>query len=456
MNVSLKNNDGVSGIIVVEIEKNDYAEPMKKNLQKLRQKVNMPGFRSGMVPFGIVQKLYGKQAMAEEVNKLVTDSLYTYIREQNIKVLGDVIPNETEQKTIDFETDENFEFCFDVALAPEINVKLTKKDKLTSYRVIIEDELVDKQVDAYCRNFGSQEPGDKVEAEDMVKGTLVELADGAVKEGGILVEDNVLMPSYMKGKMEQKKFIGAKVGDKVVFNPQKAYKGTEVEIASLLKIEKEAVKEMKSDFSFEIKEITRHKPAELNKELFERVFGSDAVADEAAFRAKIKEGLAEQFAPETEYKFIRDMRDLLMRKAGDVAFADDVLKRWLLMSNENTTAEAVEEDYPKVVEDLKYHLAKEELVKKHDIKVENEEVEALAKRVAKSQFAQYGMLSMPDEVLANYAKDMLKKQETVNNLVNRVIDEKVSALMKDTITVDEKEITAEAFGKLLEEQDENV
>lgn len=452
MNVSFNNKDAASGILKVEIEQKDYAEPMKKNLQQLRQKVNMPGFRKGMVPMGIVQKLYGRQVMAEEVNKLVSDQLLSYLREQDIKILGEPIPNETEQKTIDFEVDTDFEFCFDIALAPEMEVKLTKKDKLTDYRIKVDDELIDKQVESYCKNYGSFDQADKVEAEDMVKGILAELEDGAPKESGILVEDAVLMPSYMKGKMEQKKFIGAKLGDKFVFNPYKAYKGAEAELASLLKIEKDAVKEMKSDFTFEIQEITRHKPAELNQELFDRIFGPDAVKSEAEFREKVKEGLAEQFAPETEYKFSRDVRDLLMQKTNDVTFADDILKRWLLISNEKTTAEAVEEDYPKVVEDLKYHLAKEYLVKAHDIKVENEDVEALAKRVAKSQFAQYGMLSVPDDVLANYAKDMLKKEETLNNLVNRVIEEKVSDLVKKTATVAEKEVTAEEFGKLFEEQ----
>lgn len=452
MNVSLKNNGAVSGILKVEIEKNDYAEQLSKNLQKLRQKVNMPGFRKGMVPIGIVKKFYGKQAMAEEINKLVSDKLFSYIRDNNIKILGEPIPNETEQKVIDFDTAEDFEFCFDIALAPEIDVKLTKKDKLTSYQIKIDDEIVNKQVDSYSKNYGSYDKVDKVEEEDLVKGTIVELEDGTPKAAGIFIEDAVLMPSYMKGKTEQKKFIGAKLGDKIVFNPNKAYKGAEAEIASFLKIDKDAVKEMKSDFTFEIKEITRHKSAELNQELFDRIFGQDMVKSEAEFRDKIKDSLAEQFAPESEYKFIKDMRDMVITKAGDVAFADDILKRWLLIANEKTTKEAVDNDYPKVVEDLKYHLVKEQLVKDNDIKVEKEDLEALGRRVAKSQFAQYGMLSVPDDVLDNYTKDMLNKQETANNLVDRVIDEKLSTFMKDKITVNEKEVTAEEFGKILEEQ----
>ncbi|MDR0573662.1 MAG: trigger factor [Tannerella sp.] len=453
MNVSFKNNDAVSGILKVEIEKNDYAEQLDKNLHKLRQKVNMPGFRKGKTPVNIIKKLYGKQVLAEEVNKLALDKLFSYIRENNIKILGEPVPNETEQKTIDFDVDENFELCFDIALMPEIEVKLTKEDQLTSYRLKVDDEIVDKQVDSYCKNYGSYDKADKVEEEeDLVKGTIVELEDGSPKTAGIFVEDVVLMLSYMEDDMEQKKLIEAKLGDKIVFNPYKAYNGAKAKIAALMKIDKDAVEDMKSDFSFEIKEITRHKSAELNQELFDRIFGQDAVKSEAEFRDKIKESFMEQFVPESEGKFIKDMRDMLIRKVGDVAFADDILKRWLLVSNEKTTKEAVENDYPKVIEDLKYHLAKKKLVEDNRIKVEYGDIEALGRRIAKSQFARYGILSVPDDALENYTKDLLKKQETANNLTDRAINEKLSVLMKDLITINEKEVTSEEFGKIVKEQ----
>ena len=452
MNVSLKNNDAVNGILKVSIEKNDYAENLNKNLHKIRQKANMPGFRKGMVPMGIINKLYGKQAMAEEVNKLVSERLYSYIRENNINILGEPVPNETEQKTINFDTDEDFEFCFDIAIAPVININLTKKDKLTSYKLKIGDDEVDKQVDSYCKNYGTHDKADKVELEDLVKGTIVELEDGTPKPAGIFIEDSVLMPSYMKGKMEQKKFVGAKPDDKIVFNPYKAYKGAEAELASFLQITKEDVKEMKSDFSFEIKEITRYKKAELNQEFFDRIFGQGAVKDEKEFRDKIKASLVEQLSPQFDNKFLSDMREMFIRKADNVTFADDVLKRWLLISDEKNTKDNVEKEYPKMVEDLKYHLAKEKLVKENDIKVEKEDIEEFGKRIAKAQFAQYGMLSVPDDVLDNYVKDLMKKQETVNNIVDRIIDEKLSIIIKNKITVNEKEVTPEEFGKIMEEQ----
>ncbi|MDR0743979.1 MAG: trigger factor [Tannerella sp.] len=452
MNVSLKNNDAVSGILKVEIEKNDYAGLLDKNLHKLRQKMSMPGFRKGMVPLSIVKKLYGKHAMAEELNKLVSEKLLSYIRENDIKVLGEPIPNETEQKPLDFDMDEDFEFCFDVALSPVIDVKLTKRDKLNYYQVKIDDELIDKQVDSFLNNYGSYDKADKVEEADLLKGIVTELEDGEPKAGGLLIEDAILKPSFMKGKMEQKKFIGARPDSRVVFNPYKAYKGAAAEIASFLGIEKDKVKDMKSDFIFEIKEITRYKPAEINQVLFDRIFGTNVVQDEAAFRAKTKEYLVEQFTPESEYKFTKDMQAMLLKKAGNVTFAEDVLKRWLLISSDKTEKEQVDDDYPKVIEDLTYRLIKEKLVRDNGIKVEREDLEAWGKRVVRAQFTQYGILFIPDNVLEKYVTDLLKKPETVKNLSGKIIEEKLSALIKNKVTVTVREMTVEEFDKVLAEE----
>jgi len=449
MNVSLKNNDAVSGILTLQVEKKDYEAQVEKSLRQYRQKANIPGFRKGMVPMGMIKKMYGKYVLAEEVNKVVSENLFKYIRENNINVLGEPLPNETEQKPIDFDTQEDFEFYFDLAIAPEINVKLTKRDKLTQYEIEIDDEMLNKQIESYRKNFGSYDSVEEdVQENDLVKGIVSELENGEPKEGGILIEDAVLMPMYIKGKKEQAKFLGSKLNDVIIFNPNKAYKGSAAEIASFLKVDKELAPEIKSDFRFEIKEITRHKEAELNQELFDKIFGEGTVKTEEEFNEKVKASLLDQFQPQSDYKFMLDARDLLVKKAGDVQFADDILKRWLLTANEKTTADKVEEDYPKVIEDLKYHLAKERIVKDNELKVENADVERLAKEVAKAQFAQYGMLSVPDDVLTNYANDMLKKQETMQNIVDRAVEEKLSVWLKEQVKVETKSISFEEFQKM--------
>lgn len=452
MNVSLKNTDAVSGVVKVEIVKADYTEKVEKGLRNFRQKANVPGFRKGMVPMGLVKKMYGKSVMVEEINKLVSENLFGYIQNNQLNVLGEPMPNLTEQKEINFDTEEDFEFCFDIALAPEINITLSKDDKLPYMQIAVTDEMVEKQIDSYKANFGTYVPVEDVEEKDMVKGTLAELENGTPKEGGIVVEGAVLMPLYIKNEEEKAKFIGTKTNSVVVFNPNKAFDGAEAEIASLLKIEKDQVAGATADFSFEISEITRHKEAELNAELFERVFGKDAVSTEDEFRSKIKEAMAEQLAPESDFKFMSDAREVLVAKAGELTFPEAILKRWLLASDEKRTEEAVEQDYPKIIEDLKFHLIKEALVKANDIKVEEADITEFGKRVAKAQFAQYGMLTVPDDVLNNYAKDMLKNKDTLRNVVDRAVEEKLASWIKATVTLDVKEVTSEEFNKLFDEQ----
>ena len=440
MNVSLINNDSVRGLIKLEIVKSDYEAAVEKSLRSFRQKANVPGFRKGMVPMGMVKK----------VNRLVSDNLFKYIRENNLNILGEPLASEAEPSALDFDKDEDFVFNFDVALAPEININMSKEDTLPYYEVKIDDDMLNKQVEAYTANFGTYEAGEEVEEKDLVKGTVAELENGAPKEGGVVVENAVLMPMYIKDEAEKAKFIGSKVNTVVVFNPNKAYEGAEAEIASFLHVEKEKVAELTGDFSFEIKEISRHKNAELNQELFDKVFGESVVTSEEEFRNKIREALAEQFTPQCDFKFLSDAREVLVKKAGELKFADDILKRWLLVANEKNTAENIENDYPHIIEDLTYHLIKESLVKANGLKVQDADIEEFAKRVAKAQFAQYGMLSVPEDALENYAKEMLKNKQTLQNILDRAVEEKLAAWLKEQVTIDKKEVTADEFAKMFE------
>ena len=451
MNVSFdKNNDAVSGILKLEIVKADYAEQLDKDLRSIRQKANVPGFRKGMVPLGMIKKMFGKQALVEVVNKLISENLFKYIRENDLHVLGEPMPNETVQKPLDFDHSEDFEFCFDLALAPEIHIELSKNDQLPFYQVKVDDEMINTQVDSYRANFGSYVDGESVEEKDMVKGTVAELENGTPKEGGIVVENAVLMPMYIKNEEEKAKFIGANVNSVVVFNPNKAYEGAEAEIASFLRIEKEKVAELTGDFSFEVKTISRHQAAEMNQELFDKVFGENVVTSEEEFKQKIEDALLEQFMPQSDFKFLMDIRDMLVERAGELKFDDALLKRWLLASNSKNIPEQLEKDYPQVVKDLTYQLIKDALVRQNDLKVTPADVDSFAKRVAKAQFAQYGMLSIPEDVLDNYAKEMLKNAQTAENIANRAIEEQLAAWLKEQVTLDEKEVSADEFTKLFE------
>lgn len=450
MNVSLIDNDAVRGVVKLEIVKADYADNVEKSLRSYRQKANLPGFRRGMVPMSMIKKMYGKHVLIEEVNKLISDNLFKYIHENDLHILGEPLPSEKDQSEINFDIQEDFVFKFDVAFAPAININLSKEDKLVYYQVNVDEDMLNKHIDAYTANYGTYEDVEEVGERDLVRGRIAELGNGAPKEGGIVVEKAIVMPMYIKNEEEKAKFIGAKKNSVIVFNPNKAFEGAEAEIASLLKIEKDKVAETTGDFSFEIETISQHKNAELNQELFDKVFGANVVTNEEEFKNRIREALAEQFAPQSDYKFLTDAREVLVQKAGELHFADDILKRWLLAANDRNTRERVDEDYPTIIKDLTYHLIKETLVRQNNLKVEEPDLEDFAKRIAKAQFGQYGMLSVPEDVLDNYAKDMLKNRQSVQGIVDRAVEEKLAAWLKDQVELEVKLVSADEFSKLFE------
>ena len=451
MNVSLQNIDKVSALLTVKLEKADYQEKVDKSLKKLRQKAQVPGFRPGMVPMSLVKKMYGKSVIAEEVNKALSEAVYKYIQDNNVSILGEPLPNEDKQPDIDFDTMEEFEFLFDIALAPEFKAEVSTKDKVDYYLIDVTEDMVNNQVKAYTQRNGKYEKVDVYEDKDMLKGLLAEwYENGKTKEGGIQVEGAVMMPSYMKNDEQKAIFANAKVNDVLVFNPHTAWEGNAAELSSLLKIDKEEAAEMKSNFSYQVEEVTRFVEGELTQEIFDQVCGKDVVKTEEEFRAKIKEVIANQFVADSDYKFLIDVRKMLMEKVGKLEFPDALLKRIMRMNNQDKDEKFVDDNYDKSIEELTWHLIKEQLVKANNIKVEQEDVVNMAKEATRAQFAQYGMMSVPEDLLENYAKEMLKKKESVEGLVNRVVETKLASALKSQVKLNNKTISAEEFNKMFE------
>ena len=451
MNVSLQNIDKVSALLTVKLEKADYQEKVDKSLKSLRQKAQVPGFRPGMVPMSLVKKMYGKSVIAEEVNKALSEAVYKYIQDNNVSILGEPLPNEDKQPEIDFDTMEEFEFLFDIALAPEFKAEVDAKDKVDYYLIDVTEDMVNNQVKAYTQRNGKYEKVDVYEDKDMLKGLLAELDEnGNTKEGGIQVEGAVMMPSYMKNDEQKAIFANAKVNDVLVFNPHTAWEGNAAELSSLLKIDKEEAAEMKANFSYQVEEVTRFVEGELTQEIFDQVCGKDVVKTEEEFRAKIKEVIANQFVADSDYKFLIDVRKMLMEKVGKLEFPDALLKRIMRMNNQDKDEKFVDDNYDKSIEELTWHLIKEQLVKANNIKVEQEDVVNMAKEATRAQFAQYGMMSVPEDLLENYAKEMLKKKESVEGLVNRVVETKLASALKSQVKLNNKTISAEEFNKMFE------
>ena len=402
MNIVRKDIDQSNAIITLRIEKADYAEKVEKTLRDYRKKANIPGFRPGMVPVGLVKKMYGKAVLAEEINKIVSDELFKYIRENNVNMLGEPMPNETEQKEIDFNTQEDFEFVFDLGLAPEFDVEVTGKDKVKYYNITVSDEMIENQLKSYTSRYGKYVQEETVEEKDMLKGEMLELANGKVNESGIKLSDAVLTPAYIKDEATKALFANAKKGDVITINPAKAFEDA-AEISSLLKISKDEAKNITSDFQFKIEGITRYHESAIDQELFDKVYGEGVVTSEEEFKAKIKANIQESLQGDSDYKFGIDARDMLLAKYDNLVFPDAFLKRWVLATNENLTVETLEADYSKMIADLKWQLIKDKIAKANDTKIETSDIEEYAKKITKAQFAQYGMVGMDDELVANYA-----------------------------------------------------
>ena len=448
MNVSHNSIDKLNAVISIEIEKADYAERVKKSLRSYGERANIPGFRRGHVPYGMLVKMFGKSVKAEEINRLVSESLYNYISDNKLNILGE--PMTAEDQTIDLDAEENFTFKFDIALAPEINVTVDKNIKVPYYNIAVSDDMVAKQDEMFRQRQGKQLTVEAVtEERDLVKGSMVELENGAAKEGGIVVESTILSPAYIKE--EKEKFNGVKVGDKVVFNPAAACQDSVGELASMLNIDREAAADVKSDFEMTVTEITHLQPAEHDQEFFDGIFGKDNVKSEEEYTAKVREMIASQLAPESDYRFGIDARKAIETAVGEIELPAEFLKRWLVATNEKYTDENIAEEYGKMEADLKWHLIKEHIAKAFEVKVADEDLKALAMSVTRQQFAQYGMTNVPDELLENYSQEMLKSKESRSQLIDRATEAKPQTAIKNAVTLEEKEISTEDFGKLFQE-----
>ena len=449
MNITFEAPDKVNGLMTITLEKDDYQGEVDKTLKDYRKRANIPGFRPGQAPMGMIKRQYGTAVKMDVVNKVLGEKLYEYIRENKIQMLGEPLAN-AGQEPQDLEHADTLTFKFDIAVAPEFEAKLSDKDKVDYYHIKVDDKLIDQQVEMYQNRAGQYEKVEAYDAEqrDMLKGDLREV-DGTVE-----VADAVLMPQYIKVEDQKKLFDGAKLGDIITWNPRKAYPESDVEVSSLMKIEKDDVKNHEGDFTFQITEISRFTKAEVNQQLFDQAFGEGQVKDEKEFRQKISDMISKQFESDSDYKFLLDVRAYVEKKVGKLEFPEELLKRVMKQNNKDRkdVEEYVEKNFEASIKELAWHLMKEQLVAAQNIKVEDDDLKAVAKEAARAQFAQYGMSNVPEEYLDNYAQEMLKKRENVDGLVDRAVDVKLTAALKGVVKLNEKDITMEDFQKLLQEK----
>jgi len=450
MNISRENIDELNAILTVSIEKNDYEATVNDVLKNYRKKASMPGFRPGMVPAGLIKKMHGKAALAEEVNKILSKSLTEFIQAEKLNVLGEPLPNEEKQTPIDWDTQSDFSFVFDVAFAPEIEVKLDKGTTMPFYSIEAGEEMVNKQLDAYAGRLGENKVVEIVGDKDTVRGNFVQLnEDGSELEGGIVAEKVVIAVDLMKDEAVKTSFLGKKAGDVIVFDPVTTYDNKH-EVGHMLNISHEQAEVLSGNFSFTIVEVLHFEKAELNQDLFSKIYGEDSgITTEEEFKARVKAEIEENFVHSSNYKFALDSRDALLKEI-QFNLPEAFLKRWIKVTNEKMTDEQIESDFDNFMTDLKWQLIKDRIVKDNELKITEEDVRELAKEMAAMQFRQYGLNNVGEEHLQNYADHMLKNEEERRKLVSRKQEDVIIATIKDKVTLEVKDISYDEFNKMLE------
>ena len=429
-----------TSLIRVTVGQEDYREEVEKALREYKRKANIPGFRPGMVPMGIIKKMYGKGVLAEQSYRKASNSVFEYLQKENIDYLGDVIPSE-EQGAFDFDSGTEFEFVFEIGEAPELKLDLSEKDKLTYYKIKIDKKMHEDFRSNYLRRYGRLVDADAVTSDEALSVTL--------DNGEMKVEDAYVGLISMPEE-ERKPFIGKKVGDKMTVNVNELYR-TPSQCAAVLQVKEGELEHIKPEFELEITRIRKFAEPELNEEFFKMAFPAGNVTTAEQFEAFIDEQIASELRRESDYLFTLEVRDYLVKKA-DLKMPEAFLKRWLYTINEGKfTMEEIEKDFDQFLKMFTWNYIQKQIIKQENITVSADEATAEAKAFAQAQFAQYGMPSAPDDMLAGYAKQILENKEQGQKIYEKLYETKVVEAVKAKIKVSEKSVSAEEFAKLAKE-----
>lgn len=452
MNINRENIDDLNAVLTIKVEKTDYEDRVESVLKDYRKKANIKGFRPGMVPIGLVRKIYGKAVRVDEINKVVSENIQKYITDEELEILGDPLPNTEDFENIDFENQEEYSFSFEIGIAPDIKPDLSEKDVATRYLISIDEKMKEDHISNLTRRFGELRQVENIEEKDVLKGSISEVDEsGSIVEGGIFAAETSLSVDVIKDDSIKALFIGKKQGESVDFEIRKAFPN-DYEIGGILKMKSDDVKEINSLFRFTINEISRFFPAEIDKELWDKVYGEDVIKTEEEFKTKIEEEISSNLLRETEYKQMLDLKDLALNKT-EAIFPEAFLKKWLLKVNEKVTAEQIEKEFDSFKKDLKWQLIKNKVAKDNEVKITEEELVAEASRITRYQFQQYGLYYATDEQIEKYARETLKREDDAKRIADKILDDKVLNVLKSKVTFEDKTVSSDEFNKLFEEKE---
>ena len=449
MNITRENIDELNAVLKIEITKPDYEDKVENVLKDYRKKATIKGFRPGMVPIGLVRKIYGRAVHIDEINKIVTENIQKYFVDEKIEILGDPLPKSDEQDKIDFDTQENFTFSFELGLAPAIDVTINKKNKINQHEIIIDEKMKNDYLTNYTRRYGELRKSEITEDKDVIKGKIEAIDNnGNIKPDGPSVEETSLGIDLIKDENIMTGFIGRRQNDVIEFDLKKAYPN-DTEIAGILHVKKEDVALIDGNFRFTINEISRFYPAEVGKELFDRIYGEGVVNSEEEFMNKIEEEIARNLKRESDFKLMIDIKNLTLEKTV-CQLPEEFLKKWLLKVNEKTTEEQIDAEFDSFRKDLKWQLIRNKVAHDNELKITEEELLKEAEAITRQQFQQYGLFYATDEQITNYAKETLKREDDAKRIADKILEEKVILILKELVKLENKKVSIEEFNKLFE------
>ena len=444
MNITQEDTGKLTALVHINLNEEDFIEKVNKQLKDYRKKAQMPGFRPGMVPMGMIKKMYGNAVMAEEVNKTVSDALNNYIYDNKLNILGYPLPNEEKSTPVDFDGQEEFDFYFDLGLAPDIDVNISEDIKVPYYSIKVTDEEVDHAIKDMQKRLGEEEHPEKAEIDDTLHGKMQQVdEEGKAIEEGHQAETSFVI-SDIKLKTIQKLFVGKAVGTKAVFNPMRAFKD-EAKVKELLKLQ-DADEKMKADYEFEITDIVRVKEAELNEEFYKKVYPSDELKTDEEFKIRVREDLSGHYQHDADKQFVGDTIDEILKRVNP-DLPDEFLKRWLLENNKGkATAEQIDGQYDSYAKTFKWQLIEAKLIEQFGdtLKVSDEDVRNKVRayfQMAGGDAANPQVEGIVDQILSN--------NQEKERIYGELMDERYIAFFKEKITKDEKEVTPEELVKII-------
>ncbi len=437
MNAVEEKIDDLNSILRITVDEKDYVDQVNATLKKYSKEANIPGFRPGKVPMGFIKKKFGKSVLAEELNKLVGKSLNDFIQTNNIDVLGQPLPKDDEEVKGDFNNPGTFEFAYEIGIAPEFEISLSKKNKFDYLKVAISDDMLNKEVENLARRYGKLVEAEKISERDMVIGEFAQV-DGDIKN------TSTISLEFITDEKVKKQFVGKKVGAEIKVDPKKVSRDNK-DLAAMLAISEDEATNLEGEFNFTISEIKTMVPAAIDQELFDRLFGEGNVKSEDELKDKIKADLVNMFSKDSDNLFAQKVIDSLIEKS-KFELPETFLKKWILASNENELTEAqIEADFDNYKNSLKWQLIQNKIVKEHNLEVKPEEAVAYTKQLLANQYAQYGMPAPEDKELVDQAKSVLGNQDEANKIYDNLYSGKLMQFFKETVKVNEKELEYDKF-----------